>query len=370
MHDINWLSDGARTLADLQAEAQQRNIPTAGKRKEALRQECIQHELARIQPQPVIGQPQGQQPPQQPAQPVQQNPNPVPQLAPQPQVAPLAIIGQTTLTGQVNVPIQANFFAVGGQPPYGWNINGAPAWVAFNQGILSGTPTQVGQSQVTLTLTDGHGAPANHTVWITIQPAALPLQGHNQHGGGHHGGFNWQPWLIVAGAAIAAIFVLLVIGPPLVDWIEDRLQEFDDEHPDFVERDTDGDDGNTGGSGNNGSGTITIGGLEVNTGTDYHNGLKAGEIRTNVREGQMIVGDATVNGRPPDGDSSTGQITVLFERAETVVGTNESSFQTIDLSSWKQAVAIKATEMKLTGCMHGCSKILVYDQDGSLLGTY
>lgn len=308
---------------------------------------------------PQGGQQQGQQPPQQPIQPVQ------PQPAPQPAVAPLAIIGQTNLTGQVNVPFQANFTAVGGQPPYGWVINGAPAWVQHNQGNLSGMPTQAGQSQVTLTLTDGHGPPANLVVWITIQPA--PAQAHNQHG---HGGINWRPW-IIAGAVLAGLIAILIFGPPLVDWIGDRIDAFGDENPELVDRDDDDnndrDDTRTRTDEDDDDGdTIQIGGLEVTTSDDFENGVEAGQIRQEVPAGYLVIGDATVNGRPPDSNAATGLITVLFEPA-MVIGTNESSLQRLGKTSWQQVVRLKATEMRLNGCMNGCTTVIVVDQDGNRL---
>lgn len=131
------------------------------------------------------------------------------------------------------------------------------------------------------------------------------------------------------------------------------------------------DDGNrTGDTGNNDNdrtnGTIMVGGLEVTTSDDYENGVEFGQIRDQVPAGYIVVGDVSTPSYTHDSNSTTGQIMVLL-KPTTIIGSNEGSIQKIRTTNWQQAVKIKATEMRLTGCMNGCAKIIVIDQDGNIL---
>ncbi|MCZ2150976.1 MAG: putative Ig domain-containing protein [Bryobacterales bacterium] len=73
--------------------------------------------------------------------------------------------GSTTLT------------ATGGTAPLVWSATGLPAGLTLdpNSGVLSGTPTATGTSQVALTLTDAAGAVATKTLSLTISASALTI---------------------------------------------------------------------------------------------------------------------------------------------------------------------------------------------------
>ncbi|MCC6390036.1 MAG: putative Ig domain-containing protein [Bryobacterales bacterium] len=73
--------------------------------------------------------------------------------------------GSTTLT------------ATGGTAPLVWSATGLPAGLTLdpNSGVLSGTPTAAGTSQVALTLTDATGAAATKTLSLTVSASALTI---------------------------------------------------------------------------------------------------------------------------------------------------------------------------------------------------
>lgn len=87
--------------------------------------------------------------------------------------APLAIINNSLPNGNAGAPYTATAQATGGVTPYTWAVvQGAlPPGISLSTGgIFSGTPTQVGQSVITLRVTDSTGALANRDFTINITP--------------------------------------------------------------------------------------------------------------------------------------------------------------------------------------------------------
>jgi hypothetical protein len=67
------------------------------------------------------------------------------------------------------------FGATGGTPPYTWNATGLPSGLTLNAtGTLSGTPTAVGTSSITVTVTDSNGLTASETLNLTVALPAAP----------------------------------------------------------------------------------------------------------------------------------------------------------------------------------------------------
>lgn len=183
---------------------------------------------------------------------------------------------------------------------------------------------------------------------------------------------TWFMRILLIG--LGALAILALAG--LIFWAATEIIDEinDEEFSADVDIDTDDngnrndDDGSNDNDGD-GNGTIDIGGLEITTSDDYHNGIANGQIRDKVPAGYMVVGDLSTTGHVNDTNSSTGQIMILFE--DTIVaGVNEGSLQKISLDNWEQSARLQATQMFVSGCMHGCAKVKVYDQNGALLATY
>jgi len=59
----------------------------------------------------------------------------------------------------------------GGNNPYSWSESGAlPPGLSFSDGVISGTPTQNGSYQVTITVTDNEASPQTASVTFSIDP--------------------------------------------------------------------------------------------------------------------------------------------------------------------------------------------------------
>jgi hypothetical protein len=59
----------------------------------------------------------------------------------------------------------------GGNGPYSWSETGSlPPGLSFSDGVISGTPTQNGQYQVTIAVTDNEASPQTGSVTFTIDP--------------------------------------------------------------------------------------------------------------------------------------------------------------------------------------------------------
>jgi len=59
----------------------------------------------------------------------------------------------------------------GSNNPYSWSESGAlPPGLSFSDGVISGTPTQNGSYQVTITVTDNEASPQTASVTFSIDP--------------------------------------------------------------------------------------------------------------------------------------------------------------------------------------------------------
>jgi hypothetical protein len=94
------------------------------------------------------------------------------------QPAPLNITGGPTGSVTVGTPINITFTGTGGVGPYHFSVSGSlPPGTAFNNGVLSGTPTTVGAFTFHVTITDSTGLVFSSDFTLTVTPAALSLGG-------------------------------------------------------------------------------------------------------------------------------------------------------------------------------------------------
>jgi hypothetical protein len=89
--------------------------------------------------------------------------------------APLKI----TTTGLSPIFLGASFSvgfgATGGTPPYAWTASGLPSGVSISSdGTLSGTPTTLGTSAITVTVTDVNKQTASQTLNLAVNLPAAP----------------------------------------------------------------------------------------------------------------------------------------------------------------------------------------------------
>src|SRR5262249_2798487 len=89
--------------------------------------------------------------------------------------APLRI----TTTGLSPVPLgqsfSVGFGATGGTPPYTWSAGGLPNGVSIaSNGTVSGTPTALGTSSITVTVTDAGKQTASATLSLIVTLPAAP----------------------------------------------------------------------------------------------------------------------------------------------------------------------------------------------------
>lgn len=114
--------------------------------------------------------------------------------------------------GQLNTPYNQNVTAIGGIAPYTWTLTGSlPQGLNFATCIksqhpscaITGTPTQVGTTSFTLTVTDGETSPASATatVSITIGPLATNGTLNGQYAISFSGFKNGNPFLMVGSVA-------------------------------------------------------------------------------------------------------------------------------------------------------------------------
>ena len=94
------------------------------------------------------------------------------------QPAPLNITGGPTGPVAVGTPINITFKGAGGVGPYKFSLSGSPPpGTAFNNGVLSGTPTTVGAFTFHVTITDSTSLVFSSDFTLTVTPAALSLGG-------------------------------------------------------------------------------------------------------------------------------------------------------------------------------------------------
>lgn len=90
---------------------------------------------------------------------------------------PLSMRGAPRDVATVGRPYEARFAVAGGRAPYAWSFSGlSPAGLAFVNGVLSGTPTQSGDSRgmvVTATDADGRQAFSGEFSVDVSEPLAL-----------------------------------------------------------------------------------------------------------------------------------------------------------------------------------------------------
>jgi Nidogen-like len=90
--------------------------------------------------------------------------------------SPLTVATTTLKDGVAGLVYQETLAGTGGVPPYSWTATGVPVGLAVSpDGVLSGTPTGTGTSQLRLILTDATHAVSATTLSLTV-PTAVPLE--------------------------------------------------------------------------------------------------------------------------------------------------------------------------------------------------
>jgi uncharacterized protein (TIGR03437 family) len=91
---------------------------------------------------------------------------------------PLSISGASLATGTVNVPYSQALSATGGVPPYTWSVNSGalpPGLSLSASGVVSGTPTTLGNFSFGVQVTDTAGVVATASTSLAIQTPPGPL---------------------------------------------------------------------------------------------------------------------------------------------------------------------------------------------------
>ncbi len=91
--------------------------------------------------------------------------------------APLSITTTTLPNGTVGTAYSQTVAATGGVTPYTWTSSGLPPGLTINasSGAITGTPTTIGSTTVTVTVTDSAKTAANKSFTFQIGPAVAPL---------------------------------------------------------------------------------------------------------------------------------------------------------------------------------------------------
>ena len=99
-------------------------------------------------------------------------------------VSDLAITTSALPAAQAGSSYHAALTATGGTAPLAWSQTGLPSGLSIDPqtGVLAGTPTSAGSSQVTTTATDSYGNQTSHTYTLTINAAPPPECGAGQTG--------------------------------------------------------------------------------------------------------------------------------------------------------------------------------------------
>jgi hypothetical protein len=94
--------------------------------------------------------------------------------------APLKITTTGISPPALGTSFSVGFGATGGTPPYTWTTTGLPAGVSLSSdGTLSGTPTALGSSPVTITVTDANKQTASETISLTVSLPSAPAVSFN-----------------------------------------------------------------------------------------------------------------------------------------------------------------------------------------------
>ncbi len=89
--------------------------------------------------------------------------------------APLKITTTGISPPVLGASFSLGFGATGGTPPYVWTATGLPPGVTFtSDGTLSGTPTALGTSAVTITVTDANRQTATETISLVVTLPSAP----------------------------------------------------------------------------------------------------------------------------------------------------------------------------------------------------
>jgi putative Ig domain-containing protein/matrixin/Ig-like domain-containing protein len=92
---------------------------------------------------------------------------------------PPSIDSPSTLQATVGVPFNFQLSAFAGTAPYSWSLSGGtlPSGLTLDPatGILSGTPSSLGNSSVTIRLTDSRGRSAEKQIVISVTPLQLSV---------------------------------------------------------------------------------------------------------------------------------------------------------------------------------------------------
>jgi hypothetical protein len=89
--------------------------------------------------------------------------------------APLKITTTSISPVTLGASFSVGFGATGGTPPYMWTATGLPGGVAIGStGTLSGTPTAVGTSSITVNVADVNGLSASEMVNLTVVLPSAP----------------------------------------------------------------------------------------------------------------------------------------------------------------------------------------------------
>jgi uncharacterized protein YecT (DUF1311 family) len=93
-------------------------------------------------------------------------------------VSDLAITTSALPAAQAGSSYEATLTAIGGTAPLAWSQTGLPSGLSIDPhtGVLAGTPTSAGSSQVTITATDSYGNQTSHTYTLTVKAAAPPIK--------------------------------------------------------------------------------------------------------------------------------------------------------------------------------------------------
>jgi hypothetical protein len=91
-------------------------------------------------------------------------------------IVPPVSITTGNLSAPYNTPFLQALTATGGAPPYTWSISAGalPVGLALNNGVISGTPTTPGTSNVTLKVTDTQQITATQAITVTVGMPPTP----------------------------------------------------------------------------------------------------------------------------------------------------------------------------------------------------
>lgn len=114
------------------------------------------------------------------------------------------------LAGRINQPYSLTLQATGGVAPYNWSASGLPANLTIDpvMGIISGTPTAAGTSQVTVTVTDDASQVKNTSFAIVIDPLDLTIPADGQALPAGQVGQAYSARIVVAGGVPPYSFTL------------------------------------------------------------------------------------------------------------------------------------------------------------------